>query len=65
MSEIDLKSQEKGDLIKGPFGVSSLLVSNQTSNNFFETPCISITHLGHNFSSPDSFEADFQLFEFS
>ena len=38
--KINLKSQEKGDLTKGAFGVSLFLVFNQTSNNFFETPCI-------------------------
>ena len=41
MSKINFKCQDKGDLTKGAFSVSFFfLVFNQTSNNFFETPCI-------------------------
>ena len=39
VSKINLKSQDKGDLTKGPFRVSLFLAFNQTSNNFFETSC--------------------------
>ena len=44
MSKIKLKSQDRGDLTKCEFSVSLFLVFNQTSNNFFETPCIYIIY---------------------
>ena len=37
-SKINLKSQDKGDLTKGPFSVSLFLVFNQMLNNFLRHP---------------------------